>query len=88
MKTAQTKNKKTLQGTVVSDKMSKTRVVNVVRKVRHRLYEKVLKRNSRFYAHDENNQSRKGDVVEIISTRPLSKLKRWRVVKVVSKTEG
>ena len=78
-------SRKTFQGVVVSDKMNKTRVVTVERSVRHRLYDKVLRRTSKFYAHDEGNESKSGDTVEIISTRPLSRLKRWRVVKVIAK---
>jgi small subunit ribosomal protein S17 len=75
--------RKTLEGVVVSDKMDKTRVVRVVRSIRHPFYEKVMKKSKKFHAHDENNSARAGDVVEIVSTRPLSKLKRWRVVRVV-----
>ncbi|NLO92441.1 MAG: 30S ribosomal protein S17 [Elusimicrobia bacterium] len=77
--------RKTFQGIVVSDKMDKTRVVTVERQVRHRLYDKVMRRKSKFYAHDEGNESKSGDTVEIMSTRPLSRLKRWRVVRVVAK---
>lgn len=78
---------KILKGVVVSDKMDKTRVVNVVRLVRHPLYDKVLRKSSRFYAHDEQNKSAGGDIVEIVSSRPLSKLKRWRITKVITKSE-
>ncbi len=74
-------------GTVVSDKMDKTVVVAVDRLVRQPLYKKVLRRTSKHYAHDENNKCRVGDVVEIIETRPLSKLKRWRVVRIVQKAK-
>lgn len=77
--------RRTLQGTVVSDKMAKTRSVDVVRRVREHAYEKVVTRRSRFYFHDENNESKKGDTVEIMETRPLSRLKRWRLVRVVAK---
>ena len=77
--------RKTMVGTVVSDRMDKTRVVRVERRFRHAFYEKVLKRRSRFYAHDEANPSHSGDLVEIAESRPLSKLKRWRVVRVVEK---
>ena len=76
-------NRKTLEGVVVSDKMNKTRVVRVARSVRHAFYEKVMKSSKKFHAHDENNEAREGDVVEIASTRPLSKLKRWRIVRIV-----
>jgi small subunit ribosomal protein S17 len=80
-------NKKVLSGIVISDKMNKTRVVLVTRTVRHPLYEKVIRKNKKYYVHDEKNESHIGDKVEIIETRPLSKLKRWRIVKVVSKSQ-
>ena len=70
-------------GTVVSDKADKTRVVMVERVVRHALYEKIQRKRSKFYVHDERNESHVGDFVEIAGTRPLSKLKRWRLVRVV-----
>jgi small subunit ribosomal protein S17 len=76
-------NRKSLEGIVVSDKMNKTRVVRVSRSVKHPFYEKIMKKSKKFHAHDENNQAREGDIVEIASTRPLSKLKRWRIVRVV-----
>lgn len=75
--------RKVIRGIVVSDKAPKTRVVDVERRVPHNFYEKVITKRSRFYAHDENNESHEGDLVEIISTRPLSRLKRWRVVRVL-----
>ncbi|MBI4386925.1 MAG: 30S ribosomal protein S17 [Elusimicrobia bacterium] len=74
-----------IRGVVVSDKMDKTRVVNVERRVRHAFYEKVMTRRSRFYVHDEGNESHAGDLVEIASTRPLSRLKRWRLVRILQK---
>jgi small subunit ribosomal protein S17 len=70
-------------GVVVSDKADKTRVVSVQRTVRHARYEKIVRRRSKFYVHDEKNESHVGDLVEIMGTRPLSKLKRWRLVRVV-----
>ncbi|MDO8757580.1 MAG: 30S ribosomal protein S17 [Elusimicrobiota bacterium] len=76
-------NRKTLEGVVVSDKMNKTRTVRVARSVRHAFYEKVMKSSKKFHAHDENNEAREGDIVEIASTRPMSKLKRWRIVRIV-----
>jgi small subunit ribosomal protein S17 len=76
-------HRKTMEGVVVSDKMDKTRVVRVTRTVRHPFYMKVQTKSSKFHVHDEANQSREGDVVSIASTRPLSKLKRWRLVRVV-----
>ena len=75
--------RKNMEGVVVSDKMDKTRTVRVTRTVRHPFYLKVMTKSSKFHVHDENNQSRAGDVIEITSTRPLSKLKRWRLVRVV-----
>jgi small subunit ribosomal protein S17 len=87
MKVANPKKAKMLKGKVVSDKMNKTRVVNVVRFVKHSLYGKVLRKSSRFYAHDEQNKSVAGDIVEISSVRPLSKLKRWRITKIITKAE-
>ena len=77
-----------LKGTVISDKMNKTRVVRVERIFKHPLYEKVIKRYKKYYAHDELNQSKKGDVVEIMNTRPLSKLKRWRIYRIITKGSG
>ena len=75
--------RKVLTGTVVSDKMEKTRVVKVERRAAHPLYHKVVMNTTKCYVHDENNESKIGDVVEIMETRPLSKLKRWRLVKIV-----
>ncbi len=73
------------RGVVVSDKMNKTRVVKVERLVRVKKYGKIVKRYKKYYAHDENNISKIGDVVEIKLTRPLSKLKRWEIIKIVNK---
>ncbi len=75
--------RKHFEGVVVSDKMNKTRTVSVARLVRHPFYEKVTKKLSKFSVHDEANASHEGDVVEIMSTRPLSKTKRWRMVRVI-----
>ena len=77
--------KRQMVGTVVSDKMDKTVTVLVERLVKHRLYQKYIRRRSRFAAHDENNVSRVGDKVLISQSRPLSKTKRWRVSKIVEK---
>ena len=74
------KSIKELVGVVVSDKMDKTLVVRVDRTLRHPQYDKVITRAKKYYAHDENNTYHAGDKVEIMETRPLSKLKRWRVV--------
>lgn len=72
--------KKRLVGTVVSDRMDKTRVVEVVRDVRHPVYKKRYKVSKHFYAHDSANQTKIGERVTIEETRPLSKLKRWRII--------
>ena len=74
-------------GTVVSDKMDKTIVVAVERKVPHGLYQKAMKQTTKFKAHDENNECRIGDTVKIMETRPLSKDKRWRVVEIMEKAQ-
>lgn len=71
------------QGLVVSDRAQKTRVVVVERTVRHFRYEKIMRKKSKFHVHDEGNESHIGDLVEIAGTRPLSRLKRWRLVRVV-----
>jgi small subunit ribosomal protein S17 len=76
---------KTREGVVVSDKMTKTRVVLIQRVVRHPRYERVVKRSKRLKAHDEANASRMGDRVLIEETRPLSKDKRWRIRQIVSR---
>ncbi len=73
----------TRTGIVTSSKMDKTIVVTVYRTVKHPLYKKIIKRKKRYIAHDENNRSKEGDVVVIEATRPLSKRKRWRLVKIV-----
>lgn len=75
-------------GVVVSDKMDKTRVVMVETLVQHPLYKKYVKRRKKFYAHDEKNETHVGDVVRIMETRPLSRLKRWRIVSIVRKAHG
>ena len=77
--------RKTVIGLVVSDKMNKTIVVQVTRLEKHKKYKKYLRRYTKFYAHDEKREAKIGDTVEIVETRPLSKLKRWRLVKVVVK---
>lgn len=78
---------KTRVGTVVSDKMDKTVVVSVERQFAHPLYTKQITRHSKFHAHDEEDRFREGDVVRIEETRPISKLKRWRVVELVERPE-
>lgn len=79
--------RKTRMGTVVSNKMDKTIVVAVKDSVQHPLYKKILKRTVKFKAHDENNECSIGDRVVIMETRPISKDKRWRMVKIVEKAK-
>lgn len=74
-------------GVVTSDKMEKSIVVAVERKVKHPKYGKFVKKTTKFVAHDEKNESHVGDTVKIMETRPLSKTKRWRVVEVVEKAK-
>lgn len=74
-------------GEVVSDKMEKTVVVAVTRLVKHPLYGRFVKRTSKYKVHDEQNESRTGDVVRITETRPLSKDKRWRLVEIVKRAD-
>ena len=80
-------NRKVYRGTVVSDKMDKTITVIVETKKTHPLYGKRVKYSKKFKAHDENNEARIGDRVEIMETRPLSATKRFRLVKVIDKAE-
>ena len=80
-------NKKHAIGRVSSDKMHKTIVVEIERKVPHPLYKKIVKRVTKLYAHDEDNQCQVGDIVKIEQTRPLSKLKRWKVIEVLNKNQ-
>jgi small subunit ribosomal protein S17 len=74
-------------GKVISDKMQKTRVVVSERLVQHPKYKKFYKHRTKYYVHDERNESKVGDIVLIEETRPLSKLKRWRLVKIISKNQ-
>lgn len=74
-------------GTVVSTKMQKTVTVAVERRIAHPLYGKQMVRTRKYYAHDEENVAREGDVVRIMETRPLSKMKRWRLVEVVEQAK-
>mgnify|MGYP000962569561 CR=1 FL=1 len=74
-------------GTVASDKMNKSRVVVVERFVKHPLYAKYVKKTSKFMMHDEQNESREGDVVKIAETRPLSSRKRWRLVEILQRAK-
>ncbi len=79
--------RKVRQGVVSSDKMQKTVVVTVKNLVRHPIYGRILKRDKKFKAHDENNDAHIGDTVEIMETRPISKDKCWRLVRVVERAK-
>jgi small subunit ribosomal protein S17 len=80
-----TNRRKYLEGVVISDKMMKTRVVQVRWSSKHSKYNKIVSHDSRYKAHDEKNESKTGDVVEIMETRPLSKDKRWVIMKIIKK---
>lgn len=75
-----------LQGVVTSTKMQKTIVVKVTRAVQHPLYHRVVRHAKKYYAHDETGEAKVGDTVQIVSTRPLSKLKRWRLKEVLQRS--
>ena len=79
--------RKVRQGVIVSDRNDKTVVVAVERTVRHPLYGKVMRRSKRYHAHDEQNEGKVGDIVRIMECRPMSRLKRWRLLEVVSRPE-
>jgi small subunit ribosomal protein S17 len=78
-------SRKTRTGEVISSSMNKTIVVRTVTRVPHTKFGKIVKQIKKFYAHDEQNQAKTGDTVRIMETRPLSKLKRWRLVEVIEK---
>jgi small subunit ribosomal protein S17 len=80
--------KRLVTGVVTSDKMNKTRRVEIPRLVKHPTYGKYVKRRTVCYVHDENNESKMGDTVEIQEARPLSKLKNWNLVRIVKKAPG
>jgi small subunit ribosomal protein S17 len=79
--------RKTRQGIVISNRMDKTITVQLDRTMRHPLYSKIVHRRAKLYAHDENNEAGIGDKVMVMETRPLSKMKRWRLVKVLEKAK-
>jgi small subunit ribosomal protein S17 len=79
--------RKTKIGIVISDKMEKSRVIAVERYLRHPLYNKFVRKTSKFMVHDEKNESHIGDTIRIMETRPLSKRKRWRLVEIVEKAK-
>ena len=79
------KSKRTLIGRVVSDKMDKTVTVLVERRVKHPMYDKIIVRSKKYHAHNEDNQAKTGDLVEIQESRPMSKTKSWAVAKLLEK---
>lgn len=79
------KERRTVRGQVTSNKMQKTLVVVVHRKVRHPLYEKYVSKRTKLYVHDEKNEAQIGDVVEVMQTRPMSAQKCWRLIRIVQK---
>jgi small subunit ribosomal protein S17 len=79
------KKRKSYIGRVISDKMDKTVVLAVTRRIAHSRYNKVVKRTTKFKAHDEKNECKVGDLVRFIETRPLSKEKRWAVLEIIEK---
>ncbi|NIA28519.1 MAG: 30S ribosomal protein S17 [Actinobacteria bacterium] len=80
-------HRKVKVGVVSSDKMDKSRVIQVQRNIKHPLYKKYVRKTTKFMAHDENNDSHVGDVVKIMETRPLSKSKRWRLIEILEKAK-
>ena len=82
------KSGRTIEGRVVSNKMTKTVTVLLERQVQHPLYGKIVRRSTKVHAHDEKSECKEGDVVRIAETRPMSKTKNWRVVKIVTRAES
>ena len=80
--------RKEITGTVTSSKMDKSITVAVVQKQKHPMYGKFVTKTTKFHAHDENNECGEGDTVRIMSTRPLSKTKRWRLVEIAMRSNG
>ena len=85
--TTERTSRKTRVGMVVSDKMQKTVVVSIERRVQHPVYGKMVRRTKKLKAHDEQNEAKTGDTVRIMETRPMSKDKRWRVVEIVKRAK-
>ncbi len=81
------KPRKTMVGLVVNDAMNKTVTLSIERMFQHPRYKKIVKKTSKIYAHDEENTCRVGDKVKVMSTRPMSKLKRWRVIEVIERAQ-
>lgn len=86
-KTTQRATRKELLGKVVSNRMDKTIVVSVERRIKDSLYKKFVNKSSRFLAHDEKNETGEGDFVRLMETRPLSKRKRWRMVEIIERAK-
>ncbi|NOY78421.1 MAG: 30S ribosomal protein S17 [Calditrichaeota bacterium] len=80
-------NRRIIIGTVVSDKMDKSRVIKVERSVKHPLYKKYIKQTKKFMVHDEKNESHIGDVVKVMEVRPLSRKKRWRLSEIIERAK-
>jgi small subunit ribosomal protein S17 len=87
MEAVERKLRKQKTGTVISIKMDKTITVKVERRLMHPLYGKFVKRSKKFFAHDEENTCNQGDLVRIMETRPLSKMKRWRLVEILERAK-
>jgi small subunit ribosomal protein S17 len=85
--TLERNSRKVVVGKVVSNKPDKTIVVLIERRFKHPIYGKTLRKSTRFYAHDEKNDCHLGDIVELMETRPISKLKRWRLVQIVERAK-
>jgi small subunit ribosomal protein S17 len=81
------KPRKSLVGLVVSDKMDRTVTISIERTFQHPMYKKIVRKTSKIWAHDAENECRTGDKVKVMSTRPLSKLKRWRVVEIIKRAQ-
>jgi small subunit ribosomal protein S17 len=81
------KPRKDLVGRVVSDKMDRTVTISIERTFQHPMYKKIVKKTSKIWAHDAENECKTGDKVRVMSTRPLSKLKRWRVVEILKRAQ-
>ena len=84
---AERNQRKVRVGKVVSDKMNKTIIVEITRTMKHPLYERVIRTRSKLYAHDEAREAHQGDTVRVMECRPLSKLKRWRLVEIMEKAK-
>ena len=72
--------KRILSGIVVSSNANKTIIVDITRRIKHKLYKKIIRRTKKYHAHDENNEFKAGDMVSIIESKPISKLKKWKVI--------